>query len=93
VKTYSDAQLLGYDPFEGDRDTDVRLRSVKLSRLRKDATCMGNGISKLHQVQRGSRVRIEKAMFEGEWCRYAVCIPCISEWLQEIDVQPEGGVP
>lgn len=80
----SDADYLRYDPFEGDRDTDIRCRTYKLVTVRKSQKCHGlDAESHGHMIKVGERARYEKAIVDGEWCRYYVCLPCMNKWLTE----------
>lgn len=82
---YSDNDYVSYDPFDGDRDVDVRCRSVKIVAVRKEHVCHSSLIDKKpHNVKIGERARVEKALVEGEWGSYYVCIPCMDRWLDEM---------
>lgn len=80
-----DAMRLRYDPFAGDRDVDVKMHSVKIITLRKPHDCyMGMcPPDKPHNIERGRRARFEKALVDGEWCSYYICLDCIDKWLKE----------
>lgn len=85
---HSDSLYLRYDPFEGDRDTDVECREVKIVRVRYAHACwMGmSPDSKPHKIKKGQRARYEHALVDGSWCGYWVCLPCIDRWLKEVGV-------
>lgn len=85
MKEYTNEQYLKYDPFEGDRDTDVKCRSAKIVKLRRPAMCFGNGETPNHFLGKGSLARSEKAIIDGSWHRCVVCLPCIALWFDEIE--------
>jgi hypothetical protein len=83
--TDSEGRYLQYDPFAGD-ESDIKCQSVKIVTVRKDRQCwMGLGPDETpHGIPKGQRARFEKAIVDGEWCSYYVCLPCIDKWLMEI---------
>jgi hypothetical protein len=88
--TFSDTDFLRFDPFEGDRDTDVKMRRVSIVKARRPHVCwlsLGPN-APLHHITPGSRARVESALVDGEWARYYVCLPCIEAWLVENNIEP-----
>ena len=88
---YAERDYLRFDPCEGDRDGDVRCRSVALVRARKEHPCFmaagpcGDG----HAIKPGDTYRDEKALIDGDyWGRYKVCVPCMDKWLADIGRPP-----
>lgn len=82
VIVHTDEDYLRFDPFEGDRDVDVRARSVKIVTVRKRQKCHGlDARSHGHTIESGERARYEKAVVDGEWGRYYVCTDCMDEWI------------
>ena len=79
----TDAEYLAYDPFDGDRDVDVRCSTVKIVKVRTRQWCMGNGSTERHPIKLGARARNERAIFEGQWASYYVCLDCMDKWLDE----------
>lgn len=80
----TDADLLAYDPFEGDRDVDIRWRTVKLVYVRKPQKCHGlDRETHGHEIKVGERARYETAIVEGKWGRFYVCLGCMRKWLTE----------
>ena len=80
----TDADYLRYDPFDGERDVDVRCRTVKLVKVRKQQKCHGLDYeSNGHPINPGERARYEQAIVDGKWGRYYVCIGCMTKWLTE----------
>jgi hypothetical protein len=78
----SDADYLQYDPFDGDRDVDVRARTVKLVTTRKAQRCYGSD-GKMHDIPAGTRTRHERAIVDGTWGSFYVCLACMDKWLKE----------
>lgn len=76
-----DTEYIAYDPFGGDRDIDIRCQSVKMVTTRKPQKC--TGIDEMHDIQPGTRARYEKAIVEGKWGAYWMCVDCMDEWLDE----------
>lgn len=85
---YHFEDYIRFDPFEGDRDTDVKMRTVKLIKARAEHPCwMGlSPDSSPHVIKQGEMARFEKARVEGDWCQYYVCIQCMDNWLDETNV-------
>ena len=83
VGRFSDEEYLRFDPFEGDRDVDIRNHIVKMVTTRKPHTCaMPTGpMESQHTIPAGSRVRYESAIVDGEWGSYHVCTACMDRWL------------
>lgn len=90
---YTDEQYLAFDPFEGDRDVDIRMQTTKMITTKKDHPCT-TWTEEPHVILKGSRCRFESALVDGEWCSYYVCIDCMDKFLQEfhpeLKAQPEG---
>lgn len=93
---YTDEQYLAFDPFDGDRDVDVRNQTTKMVTTKKDHNCTSPdcGERVTHVIPKGSRCRFESAVVDGEWCRYYVCTDCMDRFLgefhPELNPQPEG---
>ncbi len=85
---HSDDDYLRFDPFEGDRDVDIRMRTVKLVRVRKSHRCqLSIGTDKAHDIAIGELARHERAFVDGDfWGGYYVCIPCMDRFLDEVGV-------
>lgn len=80
---YSDAQRLAFDPFEGDRDVDVRMRSYRMVTVRKPQTCYGLEAKQDHVIEPGGRARFEKALVDGKWGKFYLCVDCCDRWLRD----------
>jgi len=50
----------------------------------KPKICCGNGQKEQHEVPKGTRMLFEKAIFEGKWGSWSMCVPCMDEWLEKI---------
>lgn len=80
----SDHDYLRFDPFDGDRDLDIRCRTAKLVRVRKPQKCFGIGRdSHGHGIEVGERARYETALVDGKWGSYYLCLRCMDRWLSE----------
>lgn len=77
-----------FDPFEGDRDTVIKCQTVKIVAPRQEQECwMGLGRdSTPHKIKIGENCRFEKALVDGEWCSYYVCLKCIEKWLKQVRI-------
>jgi hypothetical protein len=81
---FPERDYLAYDPFDGDRDGDVRCRTVKLARARKEHPCFSPP-GQEHTIKPGELYRYETALIDGDyWGKYRVCIRCMDEWLTDI---------
>lgn len=78
---HGDEEYLRFDPFEGDRDTDVRLRKVRLVTTRKTQKCCDPNSGTVHDIPPGTRCRFESALVDGMWGRYYTCVPCLDKWF------------
>lgn len=79
---HPEREYLRYDPFEGDRDVDIRCRTVKLVKTRKPQKCMDPYSHTMHEIPVGTVARYEQALVDGDfWGRYYVCVECMDKWL------------
>lgn len=86
---YTDADRLAWDPFDGERDVDIRCRSVKIVTTRKPQPCLGwDGKETAHQMEPGTRARYERAIVDGEWGSYYICCACMDTWLADRGIEP-----
>jgi hypothetical protein len=82
--SFSDEEYLRYDPFDGDRDVDIRCRTRKLVKVRKPQKCHGlDAATHWHPINPGERALYEQAVVDGEWGRYYVCLGCMNKWLTD----------
>lgn len=81
--TRRDSDYLLYDPFDGDRDVDVRAKSVTMVTTRTEHQCVGTDCT-YHPIPPGTRARRESALVDGEWGTYYICVACMDKWLDEI---------
>lgn len=85
---YQPDMYLTWDPFEGDMDVDIRCRTVKLVRVRKEHVChmSQGGPEPMHNIQPGEMARHESAFVDGShWGSYYCCIPCMDAWFDELN--------
>ncbi len=93
MSRHPDHDYIQFDPCEGDRDVDVRMRTVKLVVARKEHACfLGSGpYGDGHTIKPGDRYRFERALIDSDyWGQYRVCLPCMDKWLMEMRGQDEG---
>ena len=84
---YDESEYILYDPFEGDKDQNIRLRQVRMVTTRKEHQCVGN--DNKHTIPTGTKVRFEKALVDGEWWSWRMCIHCIDAWLESEMITPK----
>jgi len=82
----TDTEYLMYDPFDGDRDVDIRCHSVSMVTTRTEHVCVSYGSSP-HPIPPGTRARYESALVEGKWRSCYMCVGCLDAWLDEINPQ------
>lgn len=85
MKQRPDSAYLKTEFFE-DRDTEIRQRERRIVTTRKPHRCAyADVIGKPHDIQPGCRALYERAIVEGQWGAWYACLPCLDEWLNEID--------
>ena len=89
---FPDDDYIRFDPCEGDRDVDIRLREVKLVKARKEHVCFMGADPRhgdQHTIKPGETYRYERALVDGDyWGKYRVCVPCMDKWLTEVGCLP-----
>lgn len=83
---YTNEEYINCDLFEGERDVDIRCRTVKIVKVRKEQIChiSRHDGSEGHPVKKGELARCEKALIDGDfWGSYYCCIPCLDKELDE----------
>ena len=78
---YTKDVYIGYDPFDGDRDVDIRCKKVKIVKIRKTQKCI---FEKPHDMQPGTMARFESALVDGKWGSYYMCLDCLDNWLSDV---------
>lgn len=79
-----ESRYVNHDPFDGDRDADLRLVQVRMVTTRKPHKCLGSIAGEVgpHDIPVGTRARFEKALVDGDyWGRYYVCTACMDREL------------
>lgn len=76
---------LRWDPFDGaDRDVKITCRTLKIVTTRRPQRCLGSdGAADQHDIPPGTRARNERAIVDGEWGSYYICLACMDKWLAE----------
>ena len=82
----TDKEYLMYDPFDSDRDVDIRCQSVSMVTTRREHVCISADCDQ-HPIPPGTRARYESALVEGKWGSCYMCVGCLDAWLDEIDPQ------
>jgi hypothetical protein len=89
---FSDEDYIAFDPCEGDRDVDIKCRTVKLVVARKEHPCfLGEGsYGDGHTIKPGNRYRYERALVDSDyWGQYRVCLPCMDNFLSGLRGEDE----
>jgi hypothetical protein len=87
MSLFKDATYTDYDPFAlSDRDVDIRARTVGVVKTRAPHLCAGTPETEHHDMERGTLARCERAIVDGEWGAYYVCLECMDKWLIAIGV-------
>lgn len=80
---HSDKSFLSYDWWQGDKDpTPVRCASRRMVTTRRERLCVSHDGT--HICPPKTRGLHEKAIVDGAWKEWFMCIPCMSAWFQEI---------
>ncbi len=94
VKAYPDSYYLQHNPFDGDTDTIIRVRKVKLVRTRKEHFCYGSYILGMDAVEHSTRIGDqalrETAIVDNKWGSNYCCLKCIEQYLQLNGILPSG---
>ena len=84
-----DEEYIRYDPFEGDRDVDIKCRTVRVVKTRKPNQCIGiEGRDSIHDMPVGTRARYEHALVDGEWGQWYMCCECMDKWFEIAGITP-----
>lgn len=87
----SDADYLRFGFYEGDRGGKERCHTKRIVYTRAAHTCLGNGRDEKHEIPKGTRVLLEKAIVDGVWCTNRLCVDCMDRWIDTVD--PGFGIP
>ena len=71
-----------FDPFDGERDSGARFQCVTLRQARKNYLCYGLFGQQNHGIQKGDIYRHERALVNGRWGQYRLCLRCMDEFLE-----------
>ena len=82
MTTVSEADLLSFDLFAGNKDClAIRARTNLLVTTRKPHICLFG--ADRHDIPIGSRARVERAVVDGVWCGGYYCCKCLTKWMEE----------
>jgi hypothetical protein len=85
---YGEADFLRWDPFEGDRDVDIRARTVKIVTTRHTQQCHSADADHVHEIPPGTRARCECAIVDGRWASCYTCTECMIRWQTKCAIPP-----
>lgn len=77
------------EPWFECRDEDIRCMTRSMVTTRKPRSCACNGAGPAHEMPAGSRMLVERAIYEGAWASWALCTRCMDEWLRKTGQLPE----
>jgi len=90
---YSEEQYIETDPFEDDRDTNIRHQKIKIVKVRKEHLCAMGTIDQ-HEIRVGEMARREVAIIDDDgWGTCYCCIPCMDKWMSELGLVKEIECP
>jgi len=69
---------------DSDRDIVIECHRQWIARNAKVQPCMSNSPDGRHAVPKGERMLVQKALVEGHWGGYRLCLECCDKWLDEI---------
>ena len=85
MKKYSDQEYLNIDLFGCD-ESKVECESSKMVKCRKEHECYGSYFpsyeGNIHKIKIGEKARHDKAIVEGRWEGYYLCIPCLNRYIK-----------
>ena len=84
---YNKDIYLEWNPFEGDRDTDIKVYEWKMVKTRKIHDCCLSLLvgDEYHEIPSGELAMREHAIVDGEWESTYSCISCMDIWLEELE--------
>lgn len=85
----ADDAYLREDWNAGDRDVHIACHRQWIATNAKTQTCVGNFAKQRHEVPKGERMLVQKALVEGHWGGYRLCLRCCDEWLDGFDVRSD----
>jgi len=44
-------------------------------------------------IKPGEMARVDNAIFNGNWCTWYCCIPCMDKWFDETEICPSSSTP
>ena len=81
TQKHPDNIYLDIDPFEGDRDVDIRMQQIKIVTTRKEHMCISPEGREPHTIDVGSRAWRETAIVDNEFSSCYVCLDCLDKWI------------
>lgn len=68
--------------FSGPDETEIRCRTTKVGKVRKEQMCMCPDHRPPHAIKPGERAVIDRAIADGTWGTCYVCLPCLESWAK-----------
>lgn len=93
---FTNETYLLHQPFDGDRDIEIRCRKVKVIKVRKSQTCylshlLVDAAAFGHTIKPGDMAIRETAIVDGQWGSSWSCLDCMDKWLiNEVGIKPNG---
>jgi hypothetical protein len=85
---YSEQDYLALDLFVGE-DAELKCRTVKLVKTRKQHPCFFGQNGDGHGIAPGEYARHEKALVDSDyWGSYYLCIPCLNREMADLHGDP-----
>lgn len=78
----TDEEYIGTDPFFGD-EAELTCRTVVVRTARKDHECYGLDGASSHMIRPGQRYRHERALVDGTWGEFRICLDCMDKHIKD----------
>lgn len=85
-RNFSDAQLLSFDPFAGDRDVRIECYKVALVTTRVPHVCSASYLldeNQGHTIEAGTRTKRETAKVDGQFGTCYQCLSCLACLMED----------
>lgn len=61
----------------------MRCYQKRMIYTRTEHKCLGNNPGEEHEVPKGTRALLEKAIIDGKWCNNHLCVDCMDRWMDQ----------
>lgn len=79
---YKPEDYIECDMYGGDMDVEIENEKIRLVKCRKPHKCTGGCET---EIKVGEIARLETGFMDGYPISCYLCLPCIDEWLDEIE--------